>query len=63
MRRCLDSQEMRNILSGESQSLLDISGGGDDSDEDKTFILKKVCSDCPCRPRRPKRTILFEGKN
>ena len=40
-RRCLDSQEIRAILSDDSESLSDISGGGDDSTEDKTYIPKK----------------------
>ena len=41
-RRCLDSQTTRDMLSDDDNDLTDISGGGDDCDEKKTYVLRKA---------------------
>ena len=39
---CLDSQTIRDMLSDDDNDLTDISGGGDDCDEKKTYVLRKA---------------------
>ena len=41
-RRCLDSQTIRDMLLDDEDNFSDISGrGGDDSDKNKTYVLRK----------------------
>ena len=39
---CLDSQTIRDMLSDDNEELSDVSGDGDDREEDKTYVPWKA---------------------
>ena len=62
-RRCLDSQTIRDLLSDDNDQLPDVSGGGDDREEDKTYVPWKALLGLSSSSTSSDEDDLIDGKN